>query len=177
MLAAIVLLVLTLAAITLGTTFLPSPKQPPNSSPTPNTPPYPATTPTVTSPSPTPTSLATNASFDQPLSFFTITCPANTTYSSNTLTLNITGQVIRASNIELFMNYSIDGQETVPFPVIEQARSLNDQYVGVLTGTITLPNMSNGIHNVTVFGDLRANDLDHLAQAKVYFTIESKLDS
>jgi hypothetical protein len=74
------------------------------------------------------------------------------------------------------MNYSIDGQESLPFPVIEQPRSLNDQYVGIITGTITLQKLSEGTHSITVFGDLKANDLDHLAQANVYFTIDSKLD-
>jgi hypothetical protein len=74
------------------------------------------------------------------------------------------------------MNYSIDGQETLPLPVVDQPRSPNDPYVGVVTGAIALPELSDGTHNVVVFGDLRANDLDHLAQATVYFTIESKLD-
>ncbi len=74
------------------------------------------------------------------------------------------------------MNYSLDGQESLPFPVIEQPRSLNDQYVGIITGTITLQKLSEGAHRITVFGDLKANDLDHLAQTKVYFTIDSKLD-
>jgi hypothetical protein len=80
------------------------------------------------------------------LSFFAITSPVNTTYSSNILSLNITGQVIRSSNVELFMNYSIDGQESLLFPVIEQPRSLNDQYMGIITGTITLQKLSEGIH-------------------------------
>jgi hypothetical protein len=74
------------------------------------------------------------------------------------------------------MNYSIDGQESLPFPVIEQPRSLNDQYVGTIIGTITLQKLSEGSHSITVFGDLKANDLDYLAQAKVFFTIDSKLD-
>jgi hypothetical protein len=81
--------------------------------------------------------------------------------------------VIRANNIELSMNCSIDGQETIPFPVIDQPRSLNDPYVGIITGTINLPKLLNGTHNITVFGDLKANELDHLAHASVYFTIES----
>jgi hypothetical protein len=69
------------------------------------------------------------------------------------------------------MNYSIDDQERLPFPIIEQPRSLNDQYVGIITGTITMQKLSEGSHNIAVFGDLKANDLDHLAQAIVYFTI------
>ena len=171
----IVLLFLTVAATTLGITLL-NPKQMPNNSPTPNPSPTPANTPIVASPSPTPPSFS-NASFDQPLSFFTMTSPTNTTYVSNTLTLNITGQVVRANDIELLMNYSIDGQATLPLPVSDQPRSPDDPYVGIISGTINLPKLSNGTDNLTVFGDLRVNDLDHLAQAKVYFTIDSNLDS
>lgn len=174
---AVVLLALIVAIVALGVHFAPISEQHTNSSPTPNPSPSPNAPSQLTSPSPSPTSSSTtNASFDEPLSFFAITSPVNTTYNSNVLTLNITGQVIRASNIELFMNYSLDGQESLPFPVIEQPRSLNDQYVGIITGTINLQKLSEGSHSITVFGYLKANDLDHLAQAKVYFTIDSKLD-
>ncbi len=173
---AVVLLALIVAIVVLGVHFAPISEHV-NSSPTPNPSPSPNAPSQLTSPSPSSiSSLTTNALFDEPLSFFAITSPVNTTYNSNILSLNITGQVIRASNIELFMNYSLDGQESLPFPVIEQPRSLNDQYVGIITGTINLQKLSEGSHNITVFGDLKANDLDHLAQAKVYFTIDSKLD-
>ena len=174
---ALVLLALIVAIVALGVHFAPISEQHTNSSPTPNPSPSPNATSQLTSQSPFPiSSSTTNASFDEPLSFFAITSPSNATYSSNILSLNITGQVIRANNIELFMNYSIDGQESLPFPVIEQPRSLNDPYVGIITETITLQKLSEGSHNITVFANLKANDLDHLAQAKVYFTINSKLD-
>jgi hypothetical protein len=172
----IVLLVSIVAIIALGVHFLPISEHA-LSSPTTNTSPSPNAPSQLTSPSPSATSSSTtNASFDEPLSFFAITSPVNTTYNSDVLTLNISGQVIHAANIELFMNYSIDGQDSLLFPVIEQPRSLNDQYVGILTGTINLEKLSEGSHSITVFGDLKANDLDHLTQAKVYFTIDSKLD-
>ncbi len=173
---ALVLLALIVAIVALGVHFEPISEQHTNSSPTPNPSPSPNATSQLTSPSPFPiSSSTTNASFDEPLSFFAITSPSNTTYRSNILSLNVTGQVIRATNIELFMNYSIDGQESFPFPIIEQPRSPNDQYVGIITGTITLQKLTEGSHSITVFGDLKANDLDHLSQAKVYFTIDSNL--
>jgi hypothetical protein len=169
--ALLALLVSIVAIIALGVHFLPISEHA-ISSPTPNPSPSPNATSQLTSPSPSQTSSSTtNASFDEPLSFFAITSPVNTTYNSDIITLNIGGQVIRAANIELFMNYSIDGQESLLFPVVEQPRSLNDQYVGIITGTINLEKLSEGSHIITVFGDLKANDLDHLAQAIVYFTI------
>jgi hypothetical protein len=92
------------------------------------------------------------------------------------LTLSITGQVIRASNIELSMNYSIDGQESLLLPITEQARSQNDQYMGLVVGSVELQKLSNGSHDITVFGDLKANGVNYLAQAQVYFTIDSNPD-
>jgi|WetSurMetagenome_2_1015567.scaffolds.fasta_scaffold49475_2 hypothetical protein len=172
--AVLVLIASIVVILVLGIHF--APEHHTNSSPTPNPSFSPNPTSQLASPSPSPTSSSTtNASFAEPLSYFAITSPANTTYSSNILTLNITGQVIRASNVELFMNYSIDGRESLPFPVIEQPRSPNDQYVGIITGTIALQKLSEGTHSITVFGNLKANDLNHLAQAKVYFKIDSNL--
>jgi hypothetical protein len=80
--------------------------------------------------------------------------------------------MMRASNVELFMNYSLDGQANVPIPVSVQARSMDDQYMGVIDGFVTLPKLSEGSHRITVFGDIEANGRSDLAQATVYFTIQ-----
>jgi hypothetical protein len=128
---------------------------------------------TIPSPSPSQNESSTvNATFESPLSNFAITSPSNRTYSSNILNLNITGQMMRASNVELFMNYSLDGQANVPIPVSVKARSLDDQYMGVISGFITLPKLSDGSHSITVFGDIEANGRSDLAQATVYFTMQ-----
>ena len=134
----------------------------------------PTTSPTAT-PSPSPSqdeSSTVNATFESPLSNFVITSPSNRTYSSNILNLNVTGQMMRASNVELFMNYSLDGQDNIPIPVSVKARSLDDQYMGVISGLVTLPKLSEGSHSITVFGDIEANGRPDLAQATVYFTIQ-----
>jgi hypothetical protein len=134
----------------------------------------PTTSPTATAfPSPSQDKSSTvNATFASPLSTFVITSPSNRTYSSNILNLNVTGQMIRASNVELFMNYSLDGQDSVPIPVLVQPRALDDQYIGVISGLVALPKLSEGSHSITVFGDIEANGRSDLAQATVNFTIQ-----
>jgi hypothetical protein len=82
----------------------------------------------------------------------------------------VTGQVIVGSNVELRLTYSLDGQESLPFPIVIKQGHDWDLFTGVITGSITLPHLSEGSHSITVFGDLEAIS-PHLAQATVYFTI------
>ena len=129
-------------------------------------------TPTST-PTPTPTSspsssLTVGASFDG-LGVFGIISPSNKTYSSSTLTLSVGGHVIIGSNVYLTMKYSLDGQESLPLPAVVQTR--NGSLVGSIVGSVTLSNLSDGSHSVTVFGDLEANG-SNLAQDTVYFTVQ-----
>ncbi len=119
-------------------------------------------------PSPSPPS-TTGATFDG-LGVFGITSPANTTYNPNVLTLSVGGQVIIGSNIYLTMKYSLDGKETRPLPVTVQTR--NGSLVGSITGSVTLPQLSDGAHNVTVFANLEANG-SHTAQETAYFTVQN----
>ena len=142
----------------------------PTASPTPTTSPSPTTTPTPTPTSNPSSSPTIGASFEGPLGGFGITSPSNKTYSSNTLTLYVTGQVIVGSNVELLMTYSLDRQERLPI-LIETQYGPGLTFVGVFNGSVTLPQLSEGSHSITVFGDLEANG-HHLAQATVYFTIQ-----
>lgn len=170
---ALTLIIVTLLAFIMGVAYYGSVNHPyqgenslPTASPMPTSFPSPTTTPTPTS-SPS-SSLTTGASFDG-LGVFGITSPSNKTYSSNTLTLSVAGQVIIGSNVYLTMNYSLDGQESLPLPVVVQTR--DGSLVGSIVGSVTLPNLSDGSHNITVFGDLKANG-PNLAQATVYFTVQ-----
>jgi hypothetical protein len=143
----------------------------PTAPPTPTTSPSPITTPTPT-PTSNPSSLPTiSAFFDGPLGGFGIASPSNKTYSSNALTLVVTGQVIVGSNVELFMTYSLDGKGRLPIPIETHPSHPGLTFVGVFNGSVTLPQLSEGSHSITVFGDLDANG-HHLAQATVYFTIQ-----
>lgn len=68
------------------------------------------------------------------------------------------------------MNYSLDGQENLPIPIVIKQEQDRISFVGEITGSVTLLQLSEGSHSITVFGDLEANG-PHLAQATVYFTI------
>jgi hypothetical protein len=140
----------------------------------PKTSPIPTSSPAIT---PTPTHTAnpssvstTSAFFDGPLGGFGITSPSNKTYNSNTLTLSVTGQVILGSNVELLMTYSLDGQDLLPLPIVTQPSHPGLTFVGVINGSVSLAQLSEGSHDITVFGDLEANG-HHLSQATVYFTV------
>jgi hypothetical protein len=106
---------------------------------------------------------------------FKITSPANTTYNSNTLYLNVTGKVI-AAGVRLFMNYSLDGQEPTPFTVwIDPEDNRFPSFFGEIRNNpdIILPQLTDGSHNLTVYANLEAAGT-HLAQATVYFTVKTQ---
>lgn len=129
--------------------------------------PLPITTQTASSQA-TPAS-TTDGSFC-PLGRIGIDSPTNTTYCSTTLTLQVSGQVIAGSNVELFMNYSLDGQKPVPFPIETQPAYPGDLWIAAINGSVTLSPLSEGSHCITVFGDLEANG-PHQTQTTVYFTV------
>jgi hypothetical protein len=68
------------------------------------------------------------------------------------------------------MTYSLDGQERLPIPIEIRPSHPDDPFIGVFNGSVTLSQLSEGAHSVSVFGDLEANG-PHLAQATVYFTV------
>jgi hypothetical protein len=139
-------------------------------SPMPTLSPSPITTPTPTPTSSSSSSPTTGASFEGPLGVFGITSPYNETYNSNTLTLEVAGQVIVGSNVELLVTYSLDGQERLPIPIEIGPAHPGDPFIGAFNGSVPLTQLSEGSHSITVFGDLEANG-PHLAQATFYFTV------
>jgi hypothetical protein len=169
---ALTLIIVILLTSTVGAAYYVSVNHPsqgenslPTASPTPTESPSPSCTPPPTS---TSTSSSIPGSFAGPLGNFEISSPSSSVYSTNPVTLSVTGHVIVGSNVELIMNYSLDGQERLPLPVVVQPQ---EGFVGVITGSLTLPNLSDGSHSITVFGDLEANG-PNLAQATVYFTVQ-----
>ena len=66
------------------------------------------------------------------------------------------------------MTYSLDGQASLPLPVVAQPQGFMAQ---TFYGVITLPELSDGSHSITVFGDLEANG-QNLAQDTVFFTVQ-----
>ena len=101
-----------------------------------------------------------------------ITSPSNTTYISSLLTLNVSITTIDASNIRISMTYSLDGMFNNTIPLITHSRE--NSFQATKTGSVILPTLSYGSHNVTVFAEHTINnELAHLDKNTVHFTIRS----
>lgn len=129
--------------------------------------------PTSTEPSSPPiTPTPTYAHFESPLGGFAITSPSNKTYGSDTLTLFVRGEVLNGKNVELFMTYSLDGQERLLIPVESHPSHLGVAIADAFNGSVTLSQLSEDSHSITVFGILEGFSGHHLTQATVCFTVE-----
>ena len=83
-----------------------------------------------------------------------IISPSNTVYYSNVLTLNVSFRSEVWGNVKYSMVYSLDGQENKSLP-------LTDHYFSCVVqgehdkcyddGSVTLPNLSDGSHKITVY--------------------------
>ncbi|MDP4117538.1 MAG: hypothetical protein Q8903_15495 [Bacteroidota bacterium] len=82
-----------------------------------------------------------------------IISPSNMGYYSNVLTLNVSFRSEVFGNVKYTMVYSLDGQENKSLP-------LTDHYFSWVQGehdkcyddgSVTLPELANGLHNVTVY--------------------------
>jgi hypothetical protein len=120
----------------------------------------------------------------------TITSPANTTYSSGLLTLNITVKtMLNPSTSNITMTYSIDGKtnttintQTTFVPMwaeITYANGTKTQGISIqsyylISAIANLPELSEGSHNITVYAkydfsaDSRQIGFD---EKTVYFTV------
>jgi hypothetical protein len=99
------------------------------------------------------------------LNFFTdlniwSTSPLNsTTYYSSKLTLNVTLSAFETDNsinVDRKAWYSLDGQERLPLPLVNEgitSKNGNALPLSIVLGVIGLPPLSDGIHNVTVYGE------------------------
>lgn len=132
---------------------------------------YPASTNSPSSPPTNDTSIAAKTVLGFGGSF-----KANYTFSSRNLTIN--GDVFWAGNIEILLNYSIDGLENHTLPI-----KLTCPYpdhilpLAYINGSAILPLFPVGNHNITVYGKWTATFDDHdeveLAQATLNFTIRA----
>jgi hypothetical protein len=95
-----------------------------------------------------------------------LTSPSNNTYSSNLLTLNVSTKTQQGIDVVISMNYSIDGKNEGTIPTTTKIEPINStftdatgaviyvpsiQFPMVTEGNVTLPNLSEGIHDVTVY--------------------------
>jgi len=103
-----------------------------------------------------------------------ITSPSNRTYTSSLLTLNVSVTALVASNIRISMIYSLDGMNNNTIPLITHSRE--NSFQARITGSVTLPTLSYGSHNLTVFAEHTINnELAHFDNHTVYFTISDTI--
>jgi hypothetical protein len=88
------------------------------------------------------------------------TSPLNsTTYYSSKLTLNATlsaFEMDNSINVDRKAWYSLDGQERLPIPLVNKGITSNNGNAlphSIVLGVTALPTLSDGIHNVTVYGE------------------------
>jgi hypothetical protein len=98
-----------------------------------------------------------------------ILSPTNSTYPAGSpLSLNVSGPNLGVMNI--LMTYSIDGQGNVSIPLVFQPAfpgQLSFNYI--VTGSVILPELPEGPHNITVYEIPPLTPLDN---ATAYFIID-----
>lgn len=102
-----------------------------------------------------------------------IMSPTNSTYSPSLLTLNTLVIGLGGSNIDYSMAYSLDGKGNVTFPIAIQTHDRSFQLT--ISGSATLPELSEGSHNITVYEKIEINTSAPSTlwdSNTVYFTID-----
>jgi hypothetical protein len=106
--------------------------------------------------------------------------PNNTTYSPETLTLKINLTALINYDINYFITYSLDGNsnDIIPIEIAPSANHSNNPYVGIITGSVNLPELSEGYHRITVYENCTYPDgasskiLTQSYENTVFFTID-----
>lgn len=103
-----------------------------------------------------------------------INSPSNRTYLSSTLTLDVGVTALVASNIQISMNYSLDGIYNGSIPLNVHTRE--NSFQASITGEVDLPSLSYGSHSITVFVQHRINnEISHLDNRTVYFAVSDTI--
>jgi hypothetical protein len=80
-----------------------------------------------------------------------IVSPSNTTYSSRFLTLHVSaGGALAGPNVKYTIEYAIDAQSPVAMPAEVQQIDSWDRFFGGINEEITLPELTEGSHKITV---------------------------
>jgi hypothetical protein len=117
-----------------------------------------------------------------------ITSPSNSTYSSNRLTLSVAFKFLLSSSYAN-VSYSVDGKSNVTIPLTgtQEPMEVTRTYANgttvivnstlfvpfIITGGVTLPELTEGSHNITVYARYQANNDVGLDNSTVYFTINT----
>ena len=103
-----------------------------------------------------------------------VNSPLNKTYTQQIISLNVSINMISASNIHVLMKYSLDGQANQTIPSI--TNTFNGSFQAIIEGSVVFPVISYGKHNVTVFAEHKVNnELVHSDKKIVYFTISDTI--
>ena len=107
-------------------------------------------------PTPTPTPSVTKAAYPF-ISGINISEPKNTTYlSEENLTLEVNFTAWVHYNINYFVTYILDGGNNsiiIPYEYIPN----QDRFVGIIKGSVALPKLSEGVHNITVLAQAQGS--------------------
>ncbi len=77
--------------------------------------------------------------------------PANTTYTSATLVLNVSFHAAMYGNLNYSMAYSLDGSKNKTLPLTSNYFGLLQQDKNYLNGSMVLPQLNSGSHKVAVY--------------------------
>ena len=84
-----------------------------------------------------------------------IMSPTNSTYSSGSLTLRTLVIGLGGNNIIYSLTYNIDEKENITFPNTTETHDRSFQLT--MSGSATLPKLSEGMHNITVYEKIEIN--------------------
>jgi len=112
-----------------------------------------------------------------------IESPTNSTYNVTSLTLNVTIKTMKtlfegtdpAQNTTRVVTYSVDGES--PIVITETSYNYNSSLGSnvTFTGSAVLPELPDGLHNITVHAEYGYNpyDIHRESESSVYFTIDT----
>jgi len=108
-----------------------------------------------------------------PWGSFGMFSPANQTYTTNNLILNVTGGAISSDAYTPILSYSLDGGQRVLVPItLTKPEGLGLTFQRVISGLIALPPLSNGSHVLVLFGDLGFES--RRGKVTVYFAVQAE---
>jgi hypothetical protein len=103
--------------------------------------------------------------------------PKNTTYlSEENLTLEVNFTAWVNYNINYFVTYILDGENNstiIPYEYIVPANHSWDPFVGIIKGSIALPKLSEGIHNITVLAQAHIGTTTTNSSSLVTFIVNT----
>jgi hypothetical protein len=103
--------------------------------------------------------------------------PKNTTYfSEENLTLEVNFTAWVNYDINYFVTYILDGENNsiiIPSDYIVPANHSWDPFVGIIKGSVALPKLSEGIHNITILAQAHIDTATTNSSSLVTFTVNA----